>query len=113
MTEFVAGITKRSLVSTGSSGISSVRLTCPSTSQRRHSPGTPRSPRAPLFRPTSTPRQDEFIYLLEGRFDLLLDGKPLTATTGDLIRLPRNVPHGIFNKAEQPVKCVFWENTDT
>ena len=46
--------------------------------------------------------------MLEGRFDLLLDGKPLTATTGDLIRLPRNVPHGIFNKTEQPVKCVFW-----
>jgi quercetin dioxygenase-like cupin family protein len=37
------------------------------------------------------PTQDEFIYMLEGRFDLLLDGKPVVATTGDLIRLPRNV----------------------
>lgn len=54
------------------------------------------------------PTQDEFIYMLEGRFDLLLDSKPVVATTGDLIRLPRNVPHGIFNKTEQPVKCVFW-----
>jgi quercetin dioxygenase-like cupin family protein len=58
--------------------------------------------------PHMHPTQDEFIYMLEGRFDLLLDGKLLVATTGDLIRLPRSVPHGIFNKTEQPVKCVFW-----
>jgi quercetin dioxygenase-like cupin family protein len=54
------------------------------------------------------PTQDEFIYLFEGRFDLVLDGKDFVATAGDLIRLPMNIPHGIFNKTDQPVKCFFW-----
>ena len=54
------------------------------------------------------PTQDEFIYMLDGRFDLVLDGKDFVATTGDLIRLPMNQPHGIFNKTDQTVKCFFW-----
>jgi quercetin dioxygenase-like cupin family protein len=52
--------------------------------------------------------QDEYIYMLEGRFDLVLDGKDFLATSGDLIRLPLGVPHGIFNKIEQVAKCMFW-----
>src|SRR5262249_23015556 len=51
------------------------------------------------------PTQDEFIYLLDGRLDLMLDGKEFTATTGDLIRMPMNLAHGIFNKSDQTVKC--------
>jgi quercetin dioxygenase-like cupin family protein len=54
------------------------------------------------------PTQDEFIYMLEGRFDLLLDGREQVAAGGDLIRLPMNVAHGIFNKSDQVVKCLFW-----
>jgi len=54
------------------------------------------------------PTQDEFIYMFEGRFDLLLDGKEFSATSGDLIRLPMGQAHGIFNKTDQPVKCFFW-----
>jgi quercetin dioxygenase-like cupin family protein len=54
------------------------------------------------------PTQDEFIYMLEGRFDLLIDGHDYMATSGDLIRLPMNIAHGIFNKTDQTVKCFFW-----
>ncbi|HET6185003.1 MAG TPA: cupin domain-containing protein [Acetobacteraceae bacterium] len=54
------------------------------------------------------PTQDEFIYVLGGRFDLVLDGKPAGAGAGDLIRLPRGVPHGIFNKSQSDVTCLFW-----
>jgi quercetin dioxygenase-like cupin family protein len=54
------------------------------------------------------PTQDEFIYMLEGRMDATIDGKDFVATPGDLIKLPRNIPHGLFNNAEQPIKCVFW-----
>ena len=54
------------------------------------------------------PTQDEFIYMFEGRLDLLLDGKDFAATAGDLIRLPMGNAHGIFNKSDQPVKCFFW-----
>jgi uncharacterized RmlC-like cupin family protein len=54
------------------------------------------------------PTQDEFIYMFEGRLDLLLDGKDFAATAGDLIRLPMGMAHGIFNKSDQTVKCFFW-----
>jgi quercetin dioxygenase-like cupin family protein len=54
------------------------------------------------------PTQDEFIYLFEGRLDLVLDGRDYVATTGDLIRLPMGIAHGLFNKSDQPVKCLFW-----
>src|SRR5271169_331804 len=42
--------------------------------------------------PNIHPTQNEFIYLLEGRFDLVLDGREFVATSGDLIRLPMQVP---------------------
>jgi len=54
------------------------------------------------------PTQDEFIYMFEGRLDAVIDGRDFVATAGDLIRLPMNIPHGLFNKSEQPVKCLFW-----
>jgi len=54
------------------------------------------------------PTQDEFIYMFEGRFDLVIDGKEFVSHPGDLIRLPMGIPHGIFNKSDQPVKCFFW-----
>lgn len=54
------------------------------------------------------PTQDEFIYVLDGRFDLLLDGREDHAVPGDLIRLPRGIPHGIFNKSDTTIKCLFW-----
>lgn len=54
------------------------------------------------------PTQDEFIYMLDGKFELLLDGQVLHAGTGDLIRMPMGLPHGIFNKSGQPVKALFW-----
>jgi quercetin dioxygenase-like cupin family protein len=54
------------------------------------------------------PTQDEFIYVLEGRLDMVLDGRDFVATTGDLIRMPMGIPHGIFNKSDQTAKCLFW-----
>ncbi len=54
------------------------------------------------------PTQDEFIYMLEGRLDLVLDGQESHALPGDLIKLPRNIPHGLFNKSDAPMKCLFW-----
>lgn len=54
------------------------------------------------------PMQDEFIYMLDGKFDLWLDGQDLVATAGDLVRMPMNLPHGIFNKSAGLVTCLFW-----
>lgn len=54
------------------------------------------------------PEQDEFLYILEGRFDLILNGHDMIAEPGDLVKLPRGIPHGIFNKTDQSVKTLFW-----
>lgn len=65
-------------------------------------------PPGTMVPPHIHPEQDEFIYMLEGRLDLLLDGEEKHATPGDLIRLPRGIPHGLFSNGESPVKCLFW-----
>jgi oxalate decarboxylase/phosphoglucose isomerase-like protein (cupin superfamily) len=54
------------------------------------------------------PTQDEFIYMLDGKFDLVLDGQAASAKKGDLIRLPRGIPHGLFNHSGANITCVFW-----
>jgi quercetin dioxygenase-like cupin family protein len=54
------------------------------------------------------PTQDEFIRVLEGRFDLVLDGQAMQAKAGDVIRMPMGIMHGIFNKSGAPVRALFW-----
>ncbi|MDE3081633.1 MAG: cupin domain-containing protein, partial [Paracoccaceae bacterium] len=40
--------------------------------------------------------------------DLLLDGQETMAEPGDLVKLPRGIPHGIFNKSDATIKTLFW-----
>jgi quercetin dioxygenase-like cupin family protein len=54
------------------------------------------------------PTQDEFIYMIEGKLDLELGDQKSSAAAGDLIRLPMNEPHGLFNNGTAPVRCLFW-----
>jgi mannose-6-phosphate isomerase-like protein (cupin superfamily) len=54
------------------------------------------------------PDQEEFILVLEGQLDLKLDGEWTLAKVGDLVRLPRGIPHGYFNKSDKPAKALFW-----
>ena len=54
------------------------------------------------------PDQDEFIRVLDGDFDIWLDGEDLKAGAGDLVRLPMGSRHGIFNKGAAPVRALFW-----
>ena len=54
------------------------------------------------------PTQDEFIYMLEGQFELMLDGRTVMANAADLVRMPMGIPHAIFNKSDRTVKCFFW-----
>ncbi|MCR4267693.1 cupin domain-containing protein [Nitratireductor sp. ZSWI3] len=54
------------------------------------------------------PTQEEFILVQEGELDLKLDGKWLKARAGDLVRMPRGVPHGYFNKSDKPARALFW-----
>jgi quercetin dioxygenase-like cupin family protein len=52
--------------------------------------------------------QDEYIYVLEGRIDLILDGQAQSAYAGDLVRMPRGIPHAFFNNSGKPAKALFW-----
>jgi quercetin dioxygenase-like cupin family protein len=52
--------------------------------------------------------QDEFIRVLEGRFDLVLDGQAAQAGPGDLVRMPAGIMHGIFNRSGAPLRALFW-----
>lgn len=54
------------------------------------------------------PNQDEFLYILEGQFDFVVDGQELIGTPGDLVKLPRGCAHGIWNKTEYNAKTLFW-----
>lgn len=54
------------------------------------------------------PTQDEFILVQEGVLSLKLDGVWTEAHAGDLVRMPRGIPHGYFNKSDKPAKALFW-----
>jgi hypothetical protein len=54
------------------------------------------------------PTQDEFILVQEGVLDLKLDGVWTKAKAGDLVRMPRGIPHGYFNKSDTSVRALFW-----
>lgn len=54
------------------------------------------------------PLQDEYLFVLQNELDLLLDGRKQTARAGDLVRMPRGIPHGIFNNSGAVATCLFW-----
>jgi mannose-6-phosphate isomerase-like protein (cupin superfamily) len=54
------------------------------------------------------PTQDEFILVQEGELSLKLDGVWSVAKAGDLVRMPRGIPHGYFNKSDKPARALFW-----
>src|SRR5258707_11120306 len=56
------------------------------------------------------PTQEEFIYMFEGRFDLLIDGKDYVAGPGGLIRRPIGNAPATFNKTDHPGNCSFWRS---
>ena len=54
------------------------------------------------------PTQDEFIYMLEGIFDLELGDGRTQARPGDLVRMPTGVPHAYYNNQAVPARALFW-----
>ena len=53
------------------------------------------------------PTQDEYIYRSEGTFDLYLDGAWTKANAGDLVRMPRGLPHAYYNRQDKPARALF------
>jgi oxalate decarboxylase/phosphoglucose isomerase-like protein (cupin superfamily) len=46
--------------------------------------------------------------VLKGGLELKLAGVWSKAKAGDLVRMPRGVPHGYFNKSDTPARALFW-----
>jgi uncharacterized RmlC-like cupin family protein len=53
------------------------------------------------------PAQDEFIYVLEGQLDLQLGEETFKANPGDMVRMPRGVPHAYYNNSDAPTRALF------
>ena len=56
----------------------------------------------------SHPKQDEFIYMLEGTFDLQLGEAKVQAKPCDLVRMPRGIPHAYYNNTASATRALFW-----
>jgi len=54
------------------------------------------------------PTQDEYIHVISGALDIVLDGEQLQAKQGDLICMPRGIAHSLFNNTGHAVNCLFW-----
>jgi quercetin dioxygenase-like cupin family protein len=52
--------------------------------------------------------RDEYILALGGRIDLLMGGERMHAGTGDVVRMPRGIPHAFFNNSGEPVAAHLW-----
>jgi quercetin dioxygenase-like cupin family protein len=51
--------------------------------------------------------EDELLRVLEGEFDIFLDGKNYKAGVGAVINFPRLVAHGFSNTAHRPARAMF------
>ncbi len=54
------------------------------------------------------PTQDEYVLILDGELTLFDGDGDHVATAGDLVRLPRGKPHGLFNRSGKTLTCWFW-----
>jgi quercetin dioxygenase-like cupin family protein len=58
------------------------------------------------------PTQDEWIYVLEGELEVDFGYETGTVTAnkagaGDMVRMPKGVAHGVFNRSGKDATCVF------
>ena len=66
-------------------------------------PMSPRALAAPLHRHT---REDEYIYVLQGRMGALLGDDVVEAGPGDLVHKPRNQWHTFWNAGDEPCRIL-------
>lgn len=52
-------------------------------------------------------REDEILVVLEGEYEVFLDGKTFTANKGAIANFPRYVAHGFRNSRERPARALF------
>ncbi|SDT95355.1 cupin domain-containing protein [Stappia sp. ES.058] len=53
------------------------------------------------------PTQDEWIYILDGELEIEFPDDHCKAGSGDTIKMPRGIAHGIFNRSGKTATCIF------
>src|SRR6185503_12024187 len=51
--------------------------------------------------------EDELIQVIDGEFEIFLDGKTHKATAGAVINFPRLIPHGFKNVGKKDGRAIF------
>ena len=51
------------------------------------------------------PKEEEAIYVLEGRAHMSIDGQEVVVSAGSIVKFPRSVPHDVRNLG--PERCVI------
>ena len=54
------------------------------------------------------PKQDEYVFIIDGELTLVAGDDESQARNGDLVRLPMGQPHGLFNRSGATLTCLFW-----
>lgn len=52
-------------------------------------------------------REDEMISVIEGDYEIFLDGKTYRATAGAVVYFPRSITHGFRNVGTTPARALF------
>jgi quercetin dioxygenase-like cupin family protein len=52
--------------------------------------------------------EDEFIYIIEGEFEVTLGNEVFKAKAGDQLNFIRNIPHGYTNTGTIPTKSIWF-----
>jgi quercetin dioxygenase-like cupin family protein len=51
--------------------------------------------------------EDEFIHVIEGEYEIFLDGRTYVAGPGAVINFPRLIPHGFGNISKKQTRAMF------
>ena len=51
--------------------------------------------------------EDEFIYVAEGELEVLVGDQKYAARAGDLVKMPKKVPHGIWQKGDKTTRTLW------
>ncbi len=65
------------------------------------------SPSGTMVPPHIHAVEDEFIYVAEGELDVLIGDQKHTARAGDLVKFPKNVPHGVWQKGPTTTRSLW------
>lgn len=65
------------------------------------------SPPGAVVPPHVHRKEDELIHVIDGEYEIFLDGRTHTAGPGAVVNFPRLIPHGFGNISKRPTRALF------